>query len=103
MHHLLAFRPLEVLSLATDFVKIDRGRGGFEDILVITDVYTKYVQAVPCRDKRAETVARGWFTKFGIPNRLHSDQGRNSEGKLVRELCANKAVSPRREHADGKI
>ena len=90
MRHLLAFRPLEVLAI--DFVKIDRGRGGYEDILVMTDVYTKYVQAVPCRDQSAETVAKvlrdSWFTKFGIPNRIHSDQGRNFEGVLIRELCA---------------
>ncbi len=75
MRHLMAFRPLEVLAI--DFVKVDRGRGGYEDVLVMTDVYTKYVQAVPCRDQAAQTVAKAlrdnWFTRFGIPNRLHSD------------------------------
>lgn len=90
MRHLLAFRPLEILAI--DFVKIDRGRGGYEDVLVMTDVYTKFVQAVPCRDQCAETVAKAlrdhWFSRFGIPNRLHSDQGRNFEGDVVRELCA---------------
>ena len=82
MRHLIAFRPLEILAI--DFVKFDRGIGGYEDVLVMTDVYTKFSQAVPCRDQLAVTVARvlrdHWFTKFGIPNRLHSDQGRNFEG-----------------------
>ena len=90
MRHLLAFRPLEVL--AVDFVKVDKGRGGFEDVLIMTDVYTKFSQATPCKDQSAVTVARvlrdQWFTKFGIPTRLHSDQGRNFEGEIVRELCA---------------
>ena len=90
MRHLLAFRPLEILAI--DFVKIDRGRGGYEDMLVMTNVYTKFVQAVPCRDQCAEKVAKAlrdhWFSRFGIPNRLHSDQGRNFEGDVVRELCA---------------
>ena len=49
------------------------------------------MQAVPCKDQCAETVAKvlrdSWFTRFGIPNRLHSDQGRNFEGEVIRELC----------------
>jgi hypothetical protein len=90
MRHLLAFRPLEVLAI--DFVKIDRGAGGYEDVLVMTDIYTKFVQAYPCKDQHAVTVAKvlrnQWFSKYGIPCRLHSDQGRNFEGEVVRELCA---------------
>lgn len=90
MRHLLAFRPLEVLAI--DFVKVDKGQGGYEDVLVMTDVYTKFTQAIPCKNQLAPTVAKilinQWFTKFGIPNRLHSDQGRNFEGDVVRELCA---------------
>ena len=30
MRHLIAFRPLEVVAI--DFVKIDRGSGGVEDV-----------------------------------------------------------------------
>ena len=90
MRHLLAFRPLEVVAI--DFVKLDKGKGGYEDVLVITDVYTRFVQAVPCKDQLAVTVAKAliqhWFTRFGIPSRIHSDQGRNFEGAVIRELCA---------------
>ena len=61
-------------------------------MLVMNDVYIKYVQAVPCKDQVADTVAKAlgdhWFARFGIPNRLHSDQGRNLEGEVVWELCA---------------
>ena len=30
----------------------------------------------------------GFFARFGLPRQLHSDQGRNFESALVRELCS---------------
>ena len=87
--HLLAFRPMELVAI--DFLKLDKGKGGYEDVLVITDAFTKYSQAVPCQDQTAPTVARAllhsWFVHYGAPLRLHSDQGRNFESALIRELC----------------
>ena len=89
LRHLLAFSPLEVVAI--DYFKIDKGKGGFEDVLVITDVYSKFTQAVPCKDQKATTVAKvlqeHCFFKFGIPNRIHSDQGRNFEFLIIAELC----------------
>ena len=85
----MAFSPLEVVAI--DYFKIDKGKGGFEDFLVITDVYSKFTQAVPCKNLKATTVAKvlqeHWFFKFGIPNRIHSDQGRNFESLIIAELC----------------
>ena len=89
MKHLLAFRPLELL--AVDFLKIDRGRGGVEDVLTLTDGFTKWAQAIPCRDQTAATVARklrdSWFSVYGIPARLHSDRGGSFEAEVIYELC----------------
>ena len=87
--HLLAFRPMELVAM--DFLKLDRGKGGFEDVLVVTDAFTKFAQAIPCKNQTAVLVARTlqkhWITHYGAPLRLHSDQGRNFESKLVHELC----------------
>ena len=62
-----------------------------ENFLVITDVFTKFIQAIPTRDQRATTVAkvlqREWFVRYGVPRRIHSDQGRNFESGLIQELC----------------
>lgn len=59
--------------------------------VVLTDVFSKYTMAVPTRDQWAATVARvlvsGWFYKFGVPTRLHSDQGHNCENILIQQLC----------------
>ena len=47
MRHLIAFRPLEILAI--DFVKFDQGTGGYENVLVMTDVHTKFPK--PCHEK----------------------------------------------------
>ena len=44
MRHLTAFKPLEVL--AVDFLKLDKGRGGHEDVLIMTGGFTSLAQAV---------------------------------------------------------
>jgi transposase InsO family protein len=83
-----ASRPLEVI--AVDYTLMEKARG-LENILVITDVFTKLTVAVPTRDQKASTVARTlvqhWFRRYGAPLRIHSDQGRDFESRLVRELC----------------
>lgn len=90
MGHLLASRPNEILAI--DFTVLEPSRNGMEDVLVMTDVFSKYTLAVPTRDQRATTVARvlvvEWFSKFGVPARIHSDQGRNFESSLIQQLCA---------------
>lgn len=87
--HLLAFKPLELIAI--DFLKLDKGQGGYEDVLVITDAFTKFARAIPCKNQTAAVVARalidGWIVHYGAPLRIHSDQGRNFESSLVRELC----------------
>ena len=89
MGHLLATRPLE--TIAIDFTILEPASDGKENVLVITDVFTKFTQAIPTRDQRATTVAdvlqREWFVRYGVPRRIHSDQGRNFESALIRELC----------------
>lgn len=79
--HLLAFRPLELVAI--DFLKLDKGKGGFEDVLVVTDAFTKFSPAIPCRNQMAVEVAKklrdNWLSQYGAPLRIHSDQGRNFE------------------------
>lgn len=86
---LLATRPLEVLAM--DFTLLDKASDGRENVLVITDVFTKFTIAIPTRDQKATTVVKTlikeWFLVYGVPERLHSDQGRCFEAELVQELC----------------
>ncbi len=44
----LASRPLEILAI--DFTLLERASNGCENVLVITDVFSKFTQAYPMRD-----------------------------------------------------
>ncbi|KAL0152304.1 hypothetical protein M9458_052027 [Cirrhinus mrigala] len=89
MGRLLSSRPNDIL--AVDFTVLEPTSSGIENVLVMTDVFSKHTLAVPTRDQRAETVAQAlvteWFYRFGVPCRLHSDQGRNFESRLIYQLC----------------
>ena len=91
LRHLLAFRPQEILSI--DFLKMDRGKGGYEDILVMTDVFSKFALAVPCKLRDC------WFAHYGVPLRLHSDQGKSFEGQVIKGVCQLYNISKSRTTA----
>ncbi len=89
MGSIQASRPHEVVAI--DFTVLEPASDGRENVLVLTDVFSKYTQAIPTKDQRASTAAevlvKHWFNLFGPPNRIHSDQGRNFESSLIQQLC----------------
>ena len=60
-------------------------------ILLVMDQFTRWVEAYAIPDFTAQTVAHKivheFVSRFGTPLELHSDQGRNYESKLFREMC----------------
>lgn len=35
----------------------------------------------------AQTLTKEWIEKYGVPERIHSDRGRDFEGKIIQGLC----------------
>ena len=81
--------PLELVCM--DFLTLEQSKGGYQHILVITDHFTRFAQAIPTRNMTAKTTAEALFNNFinnyGIPTRIHSDQGANFESQIIKELC----------------
>jgi len=75
MTSIIASKPLEVLAM--NFTQLEAASDGRENVLVLTDIFTKFTVAVPTRDQKASTVVktlvREWFLVYGVPKRIHSD------------------------------
>lgn len=82
-------RPLELLCM--DFLTLEPDASGTRDILVLTDHFTKFAVAIPTPNQKARTVAKclweNYIIYYGIPERIHTDQGRDFESRLIKELC----------------
>ena len=69
--------PLDLLCI--DFLKVDPSRDGKENILVLTDAFTKFSQAFITHNQKALTITKilvnKWFYVYGIPAHIHSDKG----------------------------
>ena len=81
--------PMEMVCI--DYLSLEKSKGGYENILVITDHFSRYAQAIPTRNQTAQTTAKvlfeNYFLHYGFPAVLHSDKGANFESMIIKNLC----------------
>ena len=57
---IIANNPMDLLCI--DFTKVDPSKSGKENILVLTDAFTKFSQAFVTPNQKAHTIAKFWWT-----------------------------------------
>ena len=86
---ILVAQPLELVHM--DYLSLEPSKGNIENVLVITDHFTRYALAYPSKTQTAQATARilwdNFICHYGFPEKFISDQGRNFESDLIKELC----------------
>ena len=90
---IIATRPLELVHIDNLTIEPPSNSKSNKDvnILIITDYFTRYVQAHITSSQKAPIVAKmlwdHFFIHYGFPEKILSDQGQNFESLLISELC----------------
>ncbi|KAI4897593.1 hypothetical protein NFI96_009071, partial [Prochilodus magdalenae] len=98
LSHMSSSGPMDLVCI--DFLTIEPDSQNICNVLVVTDHFTRYAQAFPTKDQKAVTVARTlwekYFIHYGLPTRIHSDQGRDFESRLIHEMLTMLGVKKSR-------
>ena len=111
LHTIKAGYPLQVV--AVDILgPLTESDGGNSYILVAGDYFTKWMEVYAIPNMEAVTVARKlvdqMFCRFSPPDQLHSDQGKQFESTVMREICnilgmKKTRTSPYHPQCDGLV
>ena len=111
MQHVTVYGPMECLAIDIMGPLPETGNGN-RFIMVIGDYFSKWKESFALPDHTAQTVADKLVTefvcRFGVPHRIHTDQGREFESDLFREMCILLGISksrttPYHPQSDGMI
>ena len=87
---IISNNPIDLMCI--DFTKVDSSKDGKENILVLTDAFTKFSQAFVTPNQKAITIAKllvdRWFYVYGIPAHIHSDKGCRFDNEIMSHLYA---------------
>ena len=70
LHNIEATQPLELVHL--DYLQIESSKGNIENVLIVTDHFTRYAQAYPSKTQTALATAKllwnNFIIHYGFPN-----------------------------------
>ena len=77
--------------MGVDIVQLPQTLDGNCYVIVFLDYLTKWVEAFPVSDQKAETIARllveNIVCRHGVPEELLSDRGPNFLSEIIQEIC----------------
>ena len=75
-----------------DFTKVDPSKDSKENILVLTDTFTKFSQTFETPNQKVTTIAKilvdSWFYVYGIPAHIHSNKDHSFDNEIMSHLYA---------------
>ena len=95
MQPIICTEPMELVHI--DYVRMEvtvatDKKPIVKNVLVVVDHFTQYVQAFVTKNHMARTTARvlynNYFSVFGFPQRLMSDQGTEFCSKVIVAMCS---------------
>ena len=93
-------RPWQMIAI--DILEVPLSLHDNRYLLVIQDYFTKWAEAIPLKNQTASTITTELikvFATYGIPQTVHSDQGRNFESTLLRQTLEAFGVNKSRTTA----
>ena len=89
LENIVATHPLELVHL--DYLCLEPGKGLDENVLMVTDHFTRYAQAYGTSTQSTQTTAKTLWDKcivhHRLPEKILTDHGWNFESQLVADLC----------------
>ena len=89
LENIMATHPVELVHL--NYLCLEPGKGLDENVLVVTDHFTRCTQAYVTRTQTTQMTAKilwdTFIVHYGLPKKILVDQGQNFESHLVADLC----------------
>ena len=95
MQPIICTKPMELVHI--DYIRMEvtiatGKKPVVRNVLVVVDHFTRYVQAFITKNHTARTTARvlynNYFSVFGFPQRLMSDQGMTNQELVIVAMCS---------------
>ena len=86
-------RTMQLLQV--DVLEVPNSINRNRYLLVVEDAFSKWIECYPMKDQKAETITKflvDVFARLGIPEFLHSVQGRNFESALLKETSKSLGI-----------